>query len=92
MADKFDAWWEKPDAATACEANPCDKVDTSGVTAEWFDAAMAQVREQCAKIAEDYDGEGMDGTGYDAQLGDASKTRREIAERIRALPTKKEVS
>jgi hypothetical protein len=50
------------------------------------DAAARDMRERCAKVAEDYDGDGMEGRGYDAQLGDASLTCRDIAEQIRALP------
>ena len=48
--------------------------------------ARAAERERCAKVAEDYEGRGIDpGDGYHAQLGDASLTRREIATTIRAL-------
>jgi hypothetical protein len=41
--------------------------------------------EACAKIAEDYDGAGMDSKGYHDHLGDAYKTRQDIADAIRAL-------
>lgn len=45
----------------------------------WNDAIEA-----AAKIASDYDGDGMDG-GMDCHLGDAFQTRREITEQIRKL-------
>jgi hypothetical protein len=36
-------------------------------------------------VAEDYDGDGLRGSGYEDQLGDARQTRREIAAAIRAF-------
>jgi hypothetical protein len=40
--------------------------------------------EEAAKVAEDYDGPGLDG-GYDRHLGDGYETRRDIAAAIRAM-------
>jgi hypothetical protein len=48
-------------------------------------SAVAAERERCAKVAEDYDGDGLRGSGYEDQLGDARQTQREIAAAIRAL-------
>ena len=42
------------------------------------------IMEECARVAEDYDGPGMVG-GYDRHLGDGYETRRDIAAAIRAL-------
>jgi hypothetical protein len=41
--------------------------------------------EACAKIAEDYDGKGLDARGYSADLGDARMTQDHIVKAIRAL-------
>lgn len=46
-------------------------------------AGVAAERERCAKIAEDYDGDGMIG-GMDMHLGNAILTRSDIAAAIRA--------
>jgi hypothetical protein len=46
--------------------------------------ARPVIREECAKVAEDYDGPGMVGD-YDRHLGDVYKTRRDIAAAIRAM-------
>jgi len=45
-------------------------------------AAIAAEREACAKIADEYDGAGMDASLH-SQSGDAYTTRREIAAAIR---------
>lgn len=45
-------------------------------------AIMAE-RERCAKVAEDYDGPGLE-YGMDYQLGDASRTIYDISTAIRA--------
>lgn len=44
----------------------------------WF-----QATERAAKVAEFYDGDGINSHGYFDQLGDAGKTRRDIADDIR---------
>jgi len=49
--------------------------------------AVAAAWERCAKVAEDYDGDGIDCRGWDYQLGDAFKTRSDIAAAIRQAPT-----
>ena len=41
--------------------------------------------EEAAKIADDYEGEGCEPKGYNAQLGDAHQTQWDIAKAIRAL-------
>lgn len=40
--------------------------------------------EEAADVADQYDGEGLDG-GYDCHLGDARRTQRDIAAAIRKL-------
>jgi hypothetical protein len=45
-------------------------------------AAIAAEREACTKIADEYDGAGMDASLH-SQSGDAYTTRREIAAAIR---------
>lgn len=49
-----------------------------------IDLIRAEVLEEAARVADDYEGKGMDG-GYDSHLGDAFRTRRDIAAAIRAL-------
>ena len=49
-----------------------------------IDLIRAEVLEEAARVADDYEGKGMDG-GYDSHLGDAFRTRREIAAAIRSL-------
>ena len=44
----------------------------------------AETLEEAARVADDYEGKGMDG-GYDSHLGDAFRTRRDIAAAIRDL-------
>lgn len=44
----------------------------------WF-----QARDWCAQIAADYDGEGITAHGYHDQLGDAGRTRNDIADALR---------
>jgi len=49
-----------------------------------IDLIRAETLEAAARVADDYEGKGMDG-GYDSHLEDAFRTRREIAAAIRAL-------
>lgn len=79
----------KPDdvSAEAWEmAKTKDGLDYRGdvklVVARHVDAAIAKERERCAMVADEYDGDGLT-VGYDAHLGDAYLTRREIANAIR---------
>ena len=44
----------------------------------WF-----QATERAAKLADDYDGEGITSHGYHDQLGDAGRTRNDIAAAIK---------
>ena len=48
------------------------------------DLVRAETLEEAARVADGYEGKGMDG-GYDSHLEDAFRTRREIAAAIRAL-------
>ena len=86
----FVARLKRGDASPRTAANKkvvADLVDVAfAVIAPALAEARAAERERCAKVAEDYEGRGIDpGDGYHAQLGDASLTRREIATTIRAL-------
>lgn len=48
----------------------------------------AEAFEEAAKIADEYDGEGLDSTGYDDQLGDGRLTANDIAKAIREYAAK----
>ncbi len=54
-----------------------------------IDAAEARGIERAAKVAEDYDGDGLNSSSglraYTAQLGDAAQTQNDIVRAIRAL-------
>ena len=63
---------------------PWDEVDDKTRHLEDADAAISVVLEESAKVAEDYEGEGMDKDQH-TQSGDAYVTRRDIAAAIRAL-------
>jgi hypothetical protein len=74
--------WNAPDDEKSC----CALLPSQ---ADWFrrlaDVALTNVVERCAKVADEYDGDGMDSTSYEDQLGDARQTRSDIAEQIRAM-------
>src|SRR5258708_38544955 len=63
---------------------------------ELIAAALRDVRreaiEEAAKVAENYDGNGLDSQGYEAQLGSGSETAFDITNQIRALAVPKEGS
>jgi len=48
-----------------------------------YAAGVAAEREACAKVADDYDGDGHNHGQY-TQLGDSAKTQRDIAAAIRS--------